>query len=610
MVLDRRMFRRPSQIAPNKGPSSKGVGITSGLTQPVQKFAKGDFAQTVKTTREELEPVLREYFPKESFYERAGTSPFKFFAALGSPMQPGQTAFGKIGEAGQYLDIKPEGDPAGELATDLALQAGLKTLEDKDSNVEYKVVADRLVKIDPDKGTTEVVQDFSEEDLAKFDFKVVNNRLVKVDKTSGETSVEQDFSEEVEKKDTRKNVDYFEETLQDSGLVQRKVSYFDTEKNEFVTENVGEPFYKSATDKINDSVADVDAYIDSLKNQINPKTNNIWTEAELETLRSEKLGEQLSKQKLVLSAEEQLEIARGEAATDIDAEIAKGIIQNIVDTSSQINQQLVNVNSAQASVQGATTGAFVPMRNAFAMVMDSFPALKALVPESLQGNIAEALNTGDLSVTQLLDAVLTQGVLDRAAGGSLKGNYNQKEIDLFIDSGPKILQTKEGIDLLLDLQERQLEILANSSTLLNEYNSRGTINGEPVKDSIAAAFKIKQLESEAFQAYANSDDIQNRIQEALGYGDYRGSDFFLNAEPLVISGNKFEIKDLWQQGRINVIGYADENGSITLPSGNVYTDPNLVTPKQPVYQIRISDEPDKNGLYDHILVSGDQFTKR
>ena len=54
MVLDRRMFRRPSEMPPKKGPSSKGVGITSGLTQPVQKFAKGDFAQTVKTTREEL----------------------------------------------------------------------------------------------------------------------------------------------------------------------------------------------------------------------------------------------------------------------------------------------------------------------------------------------------------------------------------------------------------------------------------------------------------------------------------------------------------------------------------------------------------------------------
>jgi hypothetical protein len=294
------MFRRPSQIAPNKGPSSKGIGITSGLTQPVQKFSKGDFAEKVRTTREELYPVLQEYFPKESFYERAGTSPFKFFAALGSPMQPGQTALGKIGEAGQYLDIKPEGDPAGELATDLALQAGLKTLEDKDSNVEYKVVADRLVKIDPDKGTTEVVQDFSEEDLAKFDFKVVNNRLVKVDKTSGETSVEQDFSEEPDtKKDTRTDVQYGFRDLE-SGLTQKTVTYFDTEKQEFVGPvDIGEPFYKSATDKINDSVADVDAYIDSLKNQINPETNNIWTEAELETLRSEKLGEQLSKQKLV-----------------------------------------------------------------------------------------------------------------------------------------------------------------------------------------------------------------------------------------------------------------------------------------------------------------------
>ena len=111
------------------------------------------------------------------------------------------------------------------------------------------------------------------------------------------------------------------------------------------------------------------------------------------------------------------------------------------------------------------------MRNAFGMLMDSFPALAALVPEEVQGNIAAALNSGDLAATELLDAILTQGVLDRAAGGSLKGNYNQKEIDLFIDSGAKVLQTKEGINLLLDLQERQLQILQNSKTLYDEYIS-------------------------------------------------------------------------------------------------------------------------------------------
>jgi hypothetical protein len=599
MVLDRRMFRRPSQIAPNKGPSSKGVGITSGLTRPVKMETGGDVASKYKEYLEELSPITEEMYPKQSFFERAGMSPFQFFAALGTPMQPGQTVLGKIGEAGQYLDIKPESTAGRDLASKIALEKALE----KDEEETYTLSPGENVY--DSKGNLIVKGPEKEEETkthnvkaGEFVYDSKGNLIVKGPDLPPET------------KDTRKNVDYFEETLQDSGLVQRKVSYFDTEQNKFITENVGEPFYKSATDKINDSVDDVDAYIDSLKNQTNPKTNAIWTETELATLRSEKLGEQLSKQKLFLSKDEELEIARGEAAIGNDAEIAKGIINNIIETAPQINQQLINVNTAQASVDEATTGAFVPMRNSFAMIMDSFPALKAVIPKRFQGNIAEALNTGDLSITEVLDSVLTQGVLDRAAGGSLKGNYNSKEIDLFIDSGAKVLQTKEGQSLLLDLQERQLEILANSNILLNEFTSNGTINGEPVKDSIAAAFKIKELESEAFQAYANSDEIQNRIQEALGYGDYRGSDFFLNAEPLVISGNKFDIKDLWEQGRVNVVGYADETGTITLPTGTVYSDPNLVTPKQPVYQIRISDQPDKNGLYDFIFISGDQFTRR
>ena len=141
MVLDRRMFRRPSQIAPNKGPSSKGVGITSGLTQPVQKFAKGDFVEKFKEARGEIlaDPSLREAFPKsDSFYERAGMSPFQFFAALGSPMQPGQTVLGKIGEAGQYLDIKPIDDPLEDFATEVGLTAAAKTLEDEE---KYKAAS-------------------------------------------------------------------------------------------------------------------------------------------------------------------------------------------------------------------------------------------------------------------------------------------------------------------------------------------------------------------------------------------------------------------------------------------------------------------------------------
>ena len=66
MVLDRRMFRRPSATPPEKGPSSRGVGITSGLTQPVRGYKYGDFVETLESTSEELYPVLKKYFPEEN----------------------------------------------------------------------------------------------------------------------------------------------------------------------------------------------------------------------------------------------------------------------------------------------------------------------------------------------------------------------------------------------------------------------------------------------------------------------------------------------------------------------------------------------------------------
>lgn len=129
MVLDRKMFRRPSATPPEKGPSSRGVGITSGLTQPVRGYKYGDFVETLESTSEELYPVLKKYFPEESFYERAGASPFQFFAALGTPMQEGQNVFGKIAEAGQYLKIAPKRDIARDLSTEIGIDVASKTLE-------------------------------------------------------------------------------------------------------------------------------------------------------------------------------------------------------------------------------------------------------------------------------------------------------------------------------------------------------------------------------------------------------------------------------------------------------------------------------------------------
>lgn len=115
-------------MPPKKGPDSRGLGITSGLINPVKMQTGGDagIAQKYRQSYEELLPITREIAPSPGFYERAGMSPFKFFAALASPQAPGQSLLGKIAEAGQYLDIKPDPKLAEQMASELSLQQALK----------------------------------------------------------------------------------------------------------------------------------------------------------------------------------------------------------------------------------------------------------------------------------------------------------------------------------------------------------------------------------------------------------------------------------------------------------------------------------------------------
>jgi hypothetical protein len=188
MVLDRKMFRRPSATPPEKGPSSRGVGITSGLTQPVRGYKYGDFVETLESTSDELYPVLKKYFPEESFYERAGASPFQFFAALGTPMQPGQNVFGKIAEAGQYLKIAPKRDIARDLSTEIGIDVASKTLEttedplmkvwNTESN-QYEYIPTSNVVANPNLYIAEAPEEAEYKPITVFD--TVENKNVFID---------------------------------------------------------------------------------------------------------------------------------------------------------------------------------------------------------------------------------------------------------------------------------------------------------------------------------------------------------------------------------------------------------------------------------------------
>ena len=133
MVLDRKMFRRPSAMPPKKGPSSRGVGITSGLTQPVQNFSLGGLSEKYEEYYNELLPLTQKIYPQESYLDRNAPALLNFFAALGTPMAPGQTVFGKIGEAGIQLGaLKPLSRKPEELASSLALEFATKEEDDPD----------------------------------------------------------------------------------------------------------------------------------------------------------------------------------------------------------------------------------------------------------------------------------------------------------------------------------------------------------------------------------------------------------------------------------------------------------------------------------------------
>jgi hypothetical protein len=92
-------------MPPKKGPSSRGVGITSGLTQPVQKFSLGGLSEKYEEYYNELLPLTQKIYPQESYLDRNAPALLNFFAALGTPVAPGQTMFGKIGEAGAFNSV-------------------------------------------------------------------------------------------------------------------------------------------------------------------------------------------------------------------------------------------------------------------------------------------------------------------------------------------------------------------------------------------------------------------------------------------------------------------------------------------------------------------------
>ena len=544
MVLDRRMFRRPSQIAPNKGPSSKGVGITSGLTRPVKMETGGDVASKYKEYLEELSPITEEMYPKQSFFERAGMSPFQFFAALGTPMQPGQTVLGKIGEAGRYLDIKPESTAGRDLASKIALEKALE----KDEEKTYTL------------SPGEAVYD-----------------------AQGNLIVEGPKKEEEEKTYT----------------LSPGQNVYDAKGNIIATGPEKE-------DTLPNDIQEVNAYIETLSdpNIINKATGKPWTEIEISAERSKLYGEALGT-KTILSAQDQLSVLAGSEDIKLKNSIAQGFIDDIDKKGNAANSRLVNISNAEALIPGSTTGIATDFRNLPQAFLTAFPAVRDAIPDEFVGAIDDLMNTGSLPGTEVLNAISARGTLDTLAMSEMGKQTSNKEIDLLKDNIAQVINTKEGQQLLYDIEKGTLNILQNSNNLLQEYLTTETVNGETFEYTYQAVAKIKSLENQAFTDLASSEEMKDRINEVIGFGNLKTKEFFLDAEPIVVDGDTYDIATAFEEGRLQFQGYSDKNG--------IFVDPNNVeittVAKQPMYTLTIKDENSKSG-YSTIVIPGSRFQRK
>ena len=621
MVLDRRMFRRPSQMAPQRGPSSRGVGITSGLTQPVQKFNTGDFAQTVKSTREDLLPVLREYFPAEDFFDRAGTSPLKFFAALGSPMAPGQTVLGKIGEAGQFLDIKPEGDRAGALATDLALQAGLKTLEKDDDAVERK-------------GFSSFEKPIGDGMFQRFTSFVEDGQIVEL--PVGEPYRKDEEDDGVD----RENFSNYEKPVEGENMFQRFTSFLENgEVKEFpigqpyekaeddagvTRENfsnyelpTGDGFFQRYTSFLEDGVVKnfkvgvpyqkeleetkpfefqekLNSLEEMMKNAKNDEGGDLYTEADINAAKIDLITRQTN-----LSFEEELALVEANLDANTKAEYAAGELAKLNIDLDQLNKKEQNLTTRRNVLDAAITDpTLYDTRVAIANFFETFPGLKTTLGPTYD-KITEFITMGQAVPTQALQTLANQSILDVAAGGAIPGNFNTKEFEAVIGAAGPAYLNRDAQEFIINLNLADVRIQKEVKAELDRLMLTDKTSLEVIKE-------VNDFKNKLYQDYRNSQEYANGIELLTNIGKAKTPDYFLTLGNITIRGQELNMTELYKNNKVALAGYSDSNGLFVSRTGyQVSANPN-----QPIYAVIIGKavDPKDNVKKDVVrYYAADQF---
>jgi hypothetical protein len=629
-IYTRKLFNRGGPV------SSRGVGITSGLATPKRGYVdrpgsySGDLlaesslpdvdkiGQKYKSNLEMLKSL--DIVPeREPFSRLDATAPalLNLFGGLmsgksyqgglggafdiaGQALQSSTPLFAEAIKAKQEYDAKDPNAALKQTALSLAL-------EKDDPEFEYKVINDRLVKINLKDNTTSVVQDFSEEDLQKFDFKVVNDRLIKVDKVSGATSLEQDFSE-----DTKSNFSdptpvtvEVVDTLGNKSQVNA-LRTFDSDSNEFTFQNAatGDTFDKGTFNVVRDEKKEVEAKTGVQGNiTIGDKsydTTFIQTGREFFVLDPRPTSETFGKtialsdideltsydikpSKDILSQAEQIAVVEAEDNIETANNLAEPILKKFVEDGNEAGLKEQKYILQKNVLDNSAFGTAVEQRTNFLRLLKTF-GVDETIPDAYE--LAESLlRVGNVPATETNIALSKQGVLNIATQWSQQ--LNKSEFGLIIDSGPKVALTKEGQELLIQLNVLDQQIKRETADMVLEGLAAGDSPTQILKD--AKEFQDKQYADMMNRETELGSELGRLFDIVQGYENIKGTDFFNRQEEINLDGQKVSLGELYDNEQIKFIGYADPQTGILEALDGSKIDAG-VEKNKPIYAITFNEE--------------------
>ena len=631
-IYTRKLFNRGGPV------SSRGVGITSGLATPKRGYVdrpgsySGDLlsesslpdvdkiGQKYKSNLEMLKSL--DIVPERKPFSRLdATAPalLNLFGGLmsgksyqgglggafdiaGQALQSSTPLFAEAIKAKQEYDAKDPDAALKQTALSLAL-------EKDDPDFEYKVIGDRLVKINLKDNTTSVEQDFSEEDLQKFDFKVVNNRLVKVDKVSGETSLEQDFSEDTKKVEYTDPTEVTVEVINDQGDKSQisALRTFDKTSNEFTYQNAatGETLSKGTFNVVRDQEKEAESKT-GVQGVItigdkSYDTTFIQTGREFFVLdpvpTSDTFGQtvplsaidelssyDIKPSKDILSKEEQIAVVEAEDNIETSNNLAEPILQTFITDGNNAGIKEKKYMTQKNLLDSSAFGTAVEQRTNFLTLLETFE-IDELLPDTYE-LFANALKVQNVPATETSIALAKQGVLNVATQWSQQ--LNKSEFGLIIDSGPKVSLTKEGQELLIQLNILDQQIKRETADIVLEGLAAGDSPTQILKD--AKEFQDQQYDDMMNRETTTGAELGRLFDIVQGYDSIKGTDFFNRQEKVTLDGVKgVSLGELYDNGQIKFFGYADpETGLLEALDGKMI-DNNLQKNK-PIYAITFNDE--------------------